>query len=177
MILPSYSYWLYFVFILKCASIISDPCKKVEERKVQKKRVEKTKSCEKKVKDQFVYKCTSVEVFIELHTRLLSLLWCKIFLRFDCNTCNLSIILVCIKSEISLRVCLIYLHRSYLVVSTKQRTSSLDCYLTLQQLDFRLHSLCITPYQAPHTSHHNRYSLVLYSPSHHFRYHHTLFFL
>jgi len=152
------------------------PIKKVEERKVQKKRVEKTKSCEKKVEDQFVYECTSVEVFIELHTRLLSLLWCKILLRFDCNTCILSIILVCIKSEISLRVCLIYLHRSYLVVSTRQRTSSLDCYLTLQQLDFRLHSLCITPYQAPHTSHRNRYSLVLYSPSHHFRYHHTLFF-
>ena len=100
----------------------------------------------------------------------------QILVGSDRNTCIPIILVVCIKSEISLRVCLIYLHHSYPVVSTRQRTSSLDCYLTLQQLDFRLHSLCITPYQAPHTSHCNRYSLVLYSPSHHFRYHHTLFF-
>ena len=101
----------------------------------------------------------------------------QILVGSDRNTCIPIILLVCIKSEISLRVCLIYLHHSYPVVSTRQRTSSLDCYLTLQQLDFRLYSLCITPYQAPPTSHRNRYSLVLYSPSHHFRYHHMLFFL
>ena len=121
------------------------PVKKSRRKKSAKKRVEKTKSCEKKVEDQFVYECTSVEVFIELHTRLLSLLWCKILLRFDCNTCILSILLVCIKSEFSLHVYLIHLHQSYIVVSTGHWSSSLDYDLALQYLEFRLHSLCIFP--------------------------------
>ena len=42
-------------------------------------------------------------------------------------------------------VCVIYLYTLNLLISTRQRTSSLDCYLTLQQLKFRLHSLLIFP--------------------------------
>ena len=61
------------------------------------------------------------------------------------------------------RVCDRFTSHSYLVVSTRQGTSSLDCYLTLQQLEFRLHSLCITPHQAPHKSHHNRYSGLVFA--------------
>ena len=147
---------------------------------LSKKSVSKKRELRKVVKEKLKiswFMCTRAESFhIKWVTRLLSLFGANL-VGSDRNTCIPIILLVCIKSEISLRVCLIYLHHSYPVVSTRQRTSSLDCYLTLQQLDFRLHSLCITPYQAPHTSHRNRYSLVLYSPSHHFRYHHMLFFL
>jgi hypothetical protein len=73
---------------------------------------------EEELKDQFVI-CTTAEVVISCITRLLSILWYKIMLGFDCNTCTLSILLVCIKTEISLRVCLIILHHSYLLVSTR----------------------------------------------------------
>ena len=121
-----------------------------------------------------LFMCTSAESFISCITRLLSILWCEILLGFDCNTCILSILLVCIKSEISLRVCLINLHHSYLVVSTRHWTSSLDCDLALQYLEFRLHSLCIIPHQAPHKSHHHRNTDLEFAQPSPSCYHHTL---
>ena len=147
----------------KCASVISDlifssikkVCqKKKEERKVAKKRVEK--SCEWRVERSVCYMHKFWNLSSSCTTRLLSIPWCKILLGFDCNTYILSILLVCIKSEFSLRVCLIHLHHLYLVVSTRHWTSSLDCNLALQYLEFRLHSLCIIPHQAPLKSHRNR---------------------
>jgi hypothetical protein len=39
----------------------------------------------------------------------------------------------------------------------------LDGYLTLQQLGFRLHSLFTIPHQAPHISHRNRYSGLVFA--------------
>ena len=89
-------------------------------------------------------------------TRLLSIICCKTLLGLDCNTCILSILLVCIKSKLSLRVCLINLHYSYLMVSARHWSSSLECDLVLQYLEFRLHSLWIILHQAPHKSHHHK---------------------
>jgi hypothetical protein len=68
--------------------------------------------------------CTSAESFIKLFNQFAIVIWCKILVGSDCNTCIPIILLVCIKSKIFLRVCLIYLHHLYLVVSTKQGTSS-----------------------------------------------------
>jgi hypothetical protein len=68
--------------------------------------------------------CTSDENFIKLFNQFAIVIWCKILVGSDCNTCIPIILLVCIKSKISCSVCLIYLHHSYLVVSTRQGTSS-----------------------------------------------------
>ena len=113
--------------------------------------------------------CTSAESFISSSaTSLLSLFGAK--LRFGLTATLASQSHSLFASILKfLCVCVIYLYTSNLLVSTRQRTSSLDCYLTLQQLEFRLHSLCITPHQAPHKNHLNRYSLFLYSPRHHFQ--------
>jgi len=106
--------------------------------------------------------CTSAESFhINLCNQFAILVWCKILVGSNRNTSIPIILLVYINSEISLCVCVIDLHLSYLVVSTKQGTSSLDCYLALQKLKFRLHSLCITPHQAPHKSHRNWFSSLV----------------
>ena len=128
------------------------------------KKERRKKSCKKKSWEKLwkkswkisLFMCTSVESFISCITRLLSILWCKILLGFDCNTCILSILLVCIKSEFSLHVYLIHLHQSYIVVSTGHWSSSLDYDLALQYLEFRLNSLWILPHQAPHKSHYHR---------------------
>lgn len=137
--------------------------KKREERKVAKKKERVEKDCERIVEDQFVYVHVLKVYHIKLCNQLAIRVWCKILVGFDRNTCIPIIFLVCINSEISLRVSVIHLYLSYLVVSTRQSTSSLDYYLTLQQLEFRLHSLCITPHQAPHTSHRNRYSGLVFA--------------
>ena len=105
-------------------------------KKVQKKR-ELRKVVKEKLKISW-FMCTSAKSFLHIKwvTSLLSLFGANL-VGSDRNTCIPIILLVCIKSEISLRVCLTYLHHSYPMVGTRQRTSSLDCYLTLQQLDFR----------------------------------------
>ena len=113
--------------------------------------------------------CTSAESFISSSTTsLLSLFGAKLWLGLIATLASQSYSLFASVLKF-LCVCVIYLYTSNLLISTRQRTSSLDRYLTLQQLEFRLHSLCITPHQAPHKNHRNRYSLFLYSPRHHFQ--------
>ena len=113
--------------------------------------------------------CTSAESFISSSTTsLLSLFGAKLWLGLIATLASQSYSLFASILKF-LCVCVIYLYTSNLLISTRQRTSSLDRYLTLQQLEFRLHSLCITPHQAPQKNHHNRYSLFLYSPRHHFQ--------
>ena len=94
--------------------------------------------------------CTSAESFISSSTTsLLSLFGAKLWLGLIATLASQSYSLFASILKF-LCVCVIYLYTSNLLISTRQRTSSLDRYLTLQQLEFRLHSLCITPHQAPH---------------------------
>ena len=113
--------------------------------------------------------CTSAESFISSSvTSLLSLFGAKLWLGLIATLAFQSYSLFASILKF-LCVCVICLYTSNLLISTRQGTSSLDRYLTLQQLEFRLHSLCITPHQAPHKNHRNQYSLFLYSPRHHFQ--------
>jgi hypothetical protein len=96
LILSSYCWRLCLVSQKKkCASIISD----LIVGYIKKKGAEKKKLWKKSWKI-YLFKCTSSEFLFKYRTRLLSIFWCKILLGFDCNTCILSILLVCIKSEI-----------------------------------------------------------------------------
>ena len=128
-------------------------CQKKELRKVEKEML----------KDQLVYVHKCWKFSYQVVQLVCYSCWCKILVGSDHKTCIPIILLVCINFEISLRMCVIDLHLSYLLVSTRQRTFSLNCYLTLQQLEFRLYSLYIISHQAPHKSHRNRYSSLVFA--------------
>jgi hypothetical protein len=70
--------------------------------------------------------CTRAESFIKLFNQFAIVIWCKILVGSDRNTCIPIILLVCIKCEISLHVCLIYLHHLYLVVNYHTRVSGVQ---------------------------------------------------
>ena len=86
---PSRKLWSYQVTTTGCILFLSlsvqvlylIPVKKVEERKVQKKRVEKTKSCEKKSEDQLVYvhKCWKFFSY-QVSNQFTIFVWCKFWL-------------------------------------------------------------------------------------------------
>ena len=135
-------------------------CQKKRRKKSFLKKWEKLWKKSWKISFVFVHKCWK---FHQLHNQIAIHPLVQIFLGFDCNTFILSILLVCIKSEISLRMCLIHLHRSYLIVSTRHWTSSLDYDLALQYLEFKLSSLWIIPHQAPHISHRNWYADLVFA--------------
>ena len=139
--------------------VLSSIKKSVSKKRKKKEKLQKM-SWEKLWKKSWkisLFMCTSAESFsYQVSNQFAIFVWCKILLGFDCNTCILSILLVCIKSEISLRMCLIHLYSLYLVASTRHWSYNLDCDLALQYLEFRLHSLWIILHQAPHKSHCHR---------------------
>ena len=84
--------------------------------KSTKKGVEK--GCKRKV-DLCLF-AQVLKVSSSCSTSLLLSFGAKFWLGLIATLAFQSYSLICIKSKISLRVCLIYLHHSYLVVSTRQ---------------------------------------------------------
>ena len=154
---------------------------------VQKKRVKKRrgkKSCKKN--------CVEKVAKERRRIRLLYAQVLKVFIS-SCTTSLLSLLvwnfdwvwlqhlhpnhIPCLHQlwNFSLCVCVIHLYLAYLAVSTRQRTSSLDCYLSLQQLEFRL-PLVYHPYQAPHKNHRVRFAWSCIRSVITTLYHHTDYF-
>ena len=108
-------------------------------------------SCKRKEKDQIVGMHKYWILISSCVTSLLYSFGVIFAMRFRVNHLSLASSLFASSLKLLLRV----LHRlyfPYLVISTRHWISSLDCYLTLQQLDFRL-PLVYHPYQAPHKNH------------------------
>ena len=149
---------------LICAIVISDlvqyrakkRVKRKEERKVKKKLC--WESCKRKDKDQIVG-VHKYWIFISSYVTSLLYSFGVIFARrFRVNHLSLASSLF----ASSLNLFCVCVASSYLVISTRHWISSLDCYLTLQQLDFRL-PIVYHPYQAPHKTHRIRFADLVFA--------------
>jgi hypothetical protein len=102
--------------------------------------------------------CTSVWTLISICvTRLLSSFWCNFAWWFSLNQSSLAYSLFASNPKSIFCACVVTSHLSYLVINTRHGISSLDCYLSLQQLEFGF-LLVFIPYQALNKSHRVRFS-------------------
>ena len=137
----------------------------VQKKESKEKRKEKLKkklcweSCKRKDKDQIVG-VHKYWIFISSYVTSLLYSFGVIFARrFRVNHLSLASSLF----ASSLNLFCVCVASSYLVISTRHWISSLDCYLTLQQLDFRL-PLVYYPYQAPEKkTHHIRFADLVFA--------------
>jgi hypothetical protein len=146
-------------------NIVQKKCQKKGRRKnAENKSVEKVKKrkCWKERSKLRLLVCTSVWTFISICvTRLLSSFWCNFARWFFWNQSSLAYSLFASNLKFVFCACVVTSHLSYLVISTRHWISSLDCYLSSQQLEFRFLLLFI-PCQAPHKSHRVRFSNLVF---------------
>jgi hypothetical protein len=139
-------------YIWSCFVLCKKKCQKKRRKNAEKRSVEKVKKikCWKERSRIRLLVCTSGWTFISICvTRLLSSFWCNFSGCFSLNQSTLAYSLFASNLKSVFYACAVTLHLSYLVISTRHWISSLDCYLSLQQLEFRLLFVFI-PYQAPH---------------------------